>query len=180
MCDRCKAAHNTWQYSYRKRVYLNRGPMLIDPTGTKRRIQALARNGWPYGYLAAQLGNGTANSIGNILRSPKVNRRTAERVAKLYDRLSMELGPSGITASRALARGWASWADWDNIDDPREVPYSYSVEFALEQRIAEVHEEAKYLYARAKDNARRKRNRPSRARINRQNYERRRARQEAA
>lgn len=161
-CERCRAAYTAWQDQYRKRRYLE-GPMLIPSVGTRRRIQALAWMGWSYQAIAEQAGISNERSVGNILARDLVHRDTASRVHDVYDRLCLVSGPSVITASRARARGWASWAEWDDIDNPDEVPYGESVR---------AHEDALEAARRARVNERRRGN-EARKRINAQNYQRR-------
>jgi hypothetical protein len=46
-CRPCKDAQAAWQRAYEIRRYLNRGPLLVDSTGTGRRLRALARSAGP-------------------------------------------------------------------------------------------------------------------------------------
>lgn len=98
---------------------------LIDPTGTQRRLQALAALGWPQETLGARLGMRTAD-IGRISRGEPTRVRSvvAERVCQLYDELSMTPGPSTLSVQRARAKGWAPPLAWDDeaIDDPTATP----------------------------------------------------------
>lgn len=170
-CDVCKAAYTAWQNKYRKRVYLEGGPMLIPAIGTQRRIQALAWMGWNFRAIAEQAGIEHERSIGNILARRLVHRDTAARLHAVFEKLCMVQGPSVVTASRAHARGWASWAEWNDIDNPAEVP-SGVIEACHEEAIAED--------KRWRENQRRRRTRKSRARINAQNYQRRKQRDSVA
>lgn len=95
---------------------------LVDATGTKRRLQALAREGWTVVDIAertrcdeGQLFNirlGHLTTIKNV---------TAQRIAKFYDRPG--IAPDGYGRARAQRQaernGWAPAAAWDDIDtDP--------------------------------------------------------------
>ncbi|WP_181312486.1 hypothetical protein [Nocardioides campestrisoli] len=117
---------------YRKRVYLQRGPMLIDSIGTVRRLQALCALGWTGPQLGARLGV-TPARVGHLVsgRWTQVHRDTAAKVAALYDELSMTvpqdpkvLRPTQIRIHArqrrlAAAKGWAPPLAWDDIDRDR-------------------------------------------------------------
>lgn len=91
--------------------------------GTARRIQALIAIGWRQIDLAALLGTSQAQvHCLAVARHRAIQPGTAERVAALYDELSMTHGPSRHAACRAIARGWAPPLAWDNIDDPNAIP----------------------------------------------------------
>lgn len=106
-----------------------------DPTGTRRRLQALAYNGWPLSELGRRLGytGRSAQVRPGQWMAFGVRRRTADRVAALYDRLWDSPPPratpyqrAAATAvrNRARARGWAPPLAWDDdtIDDPATLP----------------------------------------------------------
>jgi hypothetical protein len=119
-CPQAIAAHARQLRQWRKRRYLERGPLLVDATGTRRRLQALIAIGWPRRALAERLGTRPAN----ILRQRRVRAGTARRVARVYDQLSMTPGPDPRCAEAARRRGWAPPLAWDDdqIDDPRAQP----------------------------------------------------------
>jgi len=90
--------------------------------GTRRRIRALGRVGYSTYFIADQL-NTSQNVIWELANRRKyVWGTTADRIAELYDRLSMTVGPSRTSIARATAKGWPSPLAWDNIDDPDEQP----------------------------------------------------------
>lgn len=93
-----------------------------DNTGTVRRLQALGAIGWSGFELGPRLGLDRKSL--DQLRSGRyrTHRRNAEKVAALYDELSMIPGPSSRCAAGARTRGWAPPLAWDNIDDLDEVP----------------------------------------------------------
>lgn len=139
---------------YRDRTYIARGPMLIDATGTTRRLQALARLGWLYHELGTRLGV-SDERVGHLIRHhyPVVHRDTAARVAKLYDELSMTI-PNDVTPTKrgeirpherqrraAESKGWAAPLAWDDarIDDPNAKPYR-NRQADQEKRLSEVDE----------------------------------------
>lgn len=95
----------------------------IDPTGTRRRIQALAAIGWPAREVLARIGwSGTPGSL--MYGSRRIHRTTATSIAAVYDQLWGR--PGGCNRARAAARrnGWAPPLAWDEetIDDPAATP----------------------------------------------------------
>lgn len=99
---------------------------LIDATGTRRRIQALAVAGWPVAVQARRLGRTEAN-YHKALHTATVRAETARAVARLYDELSAMPAPGTIGSRRAKAHarrhGWMPPAAWDDdIDDPAAIP----------------------------------------------------------
>ena len=103
------------------------GARYVDATGTRRRLQALMRIGWPQRILAARLGR-SIQAVSFLLQQPVVTRRTRDDVRALYRELAGQLGPSRTgqraTAVRAAARGFLGPAAWndDTIDDPAALP----------------------------------------------------------
>src|SRR5205085_11515119 len=121
-CQPCRDAQAAWQRAYEIRRYIN-GPMLIDPTGTVRRIRALAALGWPLDELGARLGM-TGRNLARVPLQARVHRDTAAKVAVLYNELSMTPGPSPRSRRLAKAKGWPPPLAWDDetIDDPKARP----------------------------------------------------------
>lgn len=103
---------------------------LVSAVGTHRRLQALMFNGWPSAWLSAELGS-SPTYVGKLLERDKIQRRTAEAVGALFERL-WDQRPDESTPTRAnrvkrarelaAARGWAPPMAWDDIDDPRRSP----------------------------------------------------------
>lgn len=102
----------------------------VPALGTIRRIQALQVMGYSTMDLKAMLGR-SANNKANLYPrnrhgSGMVQPSTAARWMDLYERICMTPA-SGPRANhiRAMARnkGWAGPLEWDDIDDPTEVPY---------------------------------------------------------
>ena len=122
-CQACRTAQAAWQDDYRRKVYLIGGPLKVDATGTRRRIHALMRLGWPADRLGAHLAVSGA-AVREWTYTSKVRRSTAARVAELYDRLCWTPGPSTKTRARAVAAGWPPPLAWDDdtIDDPKARP----------------------------------------------------------
>lgn len=96
-----------------------------DATGTTRRLQALAADGWPAPLLAERL-NLNPVTISNLRRAFHTNvfGATAEAVAALYDELAPTIGPSDRTRAHATRQGWHPREAWDglDIDDPNILP----------------------------------------------------------
>jgi hypothetical protein len=122
-CRPCKDAQAAWQRSYEIRRYLNRGPLLVDSTGTGRRLRALAAIGWSYADVAPRLGVSGLN-LHRIPAQKRVHRDMAAKVVALYDELSMTPGPSVRARQMAKWKGWPGPLCWDdeNLDDPRALP----------------------------------------------------------
>ena len=93
----------------------------VDGVGTARRIKALGVMGWPQSVIAVELGT-KQWAVSAMLYRPRVTSDMAARVAELYDRWSMTVGPSSASARKALAAGWFPPLAWDDIDDPASEP----------------------------------------------------------
>ena len=132
-CRRAVAAQRAEQ---RRRYYLLRTDTLMVPaTGTRRRIQALAALGWPTSEVSRRAGYERSH-LGLLMRRESIRRTTAERIAAVYETLSMQLPPETtktqrIDASRARRiareRGWPPPLAWDDdhIDDPAYEPHAW-------------------------------------------------------
>jgi hypothetical protein len=103
---------------------------LIDATGSRRRLQALACLGWPVSSLTARSGLGFA-TLQRIRSGHQalIERGTAAKVTAVYDELWLTPAPEetrGQVFSAAKARlhaarqrpEWVSGAAWDDIDAP--------------------------------------------------------------
>ncbi len=125
-CQPCRDVVAQAEVDYRKRVYLARGGMLIDATGTRRRLQALAVLGWTAAAIGERMGDLSARHVQTLITRELVHRRTAAQVAAVYEQLSGTPGGSSITRSRAVAKGWAPPLGWDEgqIDDPAAVSHT--------------------------------------------------------
>lgn len=95
---------------------------ITDPTGTLRRVQALARIGWTYRHISAAAQ--TSHRLEHYAVQNSVTHETAAAIARAYDLLSMTPGPSSRVASRAAKFGWAPPLAWDDdtIGDPNAIP----------------------------------------------------------
>lgn len=122
-CCRTAAA----RYEQERQLERLRGlPSRSAPSiGTARRLQALAVMGWTTSELAPRLG--THEDMVHQWRGRVGGRvwlATAERVAAVYDDLSMTRGPSARLHAHALRQGWVPPLAWDDdtIDNPDAEP----------------------------------------------------------
>ena len=108
------------------------GAVIVDGTGTRRRLQALATLGWSVGALANEAGI-DRQSLDGAMRGKPVLARTRQAVIALYERLWMTPAPAddhrrrisiSRTRRRSEASGWLPPAAWDDdtIDDPATIP----------------------------------------------------------
>lgn len=104
----------------------NRRDAYVDATGSARRLQALAINGWPTRNLAKQLGHKDPATVQHIAngKTPTIRLRTKDGIRDLYNQLWDQPGPSKRTADIAKARGWLPALAWDDdlIDRPDHQP----------------------------------------------------------
>ena len=72
----------------------------------------------------------------------RVQRRTAEKVARLYDELSMVAGPSTRATTEAKRKGWAPPLAWDeeDLDDPAAKPAAHPPGLPGRQRNTDLEE----------------------------------------
>lgn len=129
-CAACRAANAAWQARRSRLIAYGQWDGWLDATGTRRRIQALMRNGWSMGLLAGRLGCTRQALRSKLYRGDRVTRVTAAVVRALYDELWDQAPPEGnrferrnATMARRYAqeRGWPvplAWSD-DEIDDPQ-------------------------------------------------------------
>jgi hypothetical protein len=108
---------------------------LVPVAGSRRRLRALAWNGWSPAELARRL-DGPAHLVRMLLRghSQLVAEDLASRIAALYDDLWDQQGPSWRTAEAARRHSFAPALAWDDdrpgdpwysghgIDDPDATP----------------------------------------------------------
>lgn len=121
-CARCReqARRKLIRYRLQSARY---GPRKVSALGTHRRIRALNRWGYTREQVAARVG-WTQSALTRLLEQDVIYQETALVVAHVYKELvsSGIPGPSLKTRRRAEAAGWPGPGDWDDIDNPAEVP----------------------------------------------------------
>lgn len=99
----------------------------IDATGTRRRIQALARMGWNGTEVGRRIGV-PQSQVSKMTREAKVYARSARKVAAVYRVLVQTPPPDTWVTRRTIAmaerKGWPGPIAWEDgmIDDPGAVP----------------------------------------------------------
>lgn len=98
--------------------------LLVDSTGSRRRIRALQAIGWPKTELARQLGWQDGRVLDTVLAANRMHCKQAAAIRRLYDELSMTLGPSDDARRWAQAVGYPPPLAWDDtaLDDPAGRP----------------------------------------------------------
>jgi len=96
----------------------------IDSTGTRRRIQAAARNSHSLASQARRLG-WSVDQVREWTTSPTVTTEAAEAVATLFPSLITRRGSDADAATMAAQKGWveARYFARSNIDDPQYNPF---------------------------------------------------------
>jgi DNA-binding phage protein len=105
---------------------------IIDGTGTRRRMQALAMAGWPSRAVHQRIGIAHAQTFERLYHCEKVTARLARAVRDFYNEFSAkkpeEHGVEAWIAKRARGnatkKNWSPAIVWDDdsIDDPASVP----------------------------------------------------------
>lgn len=125
----------------RKRRAVAGRPLLVDPTGTERRIQALLKLGWTNEDIAARSGM-QPKEIGLLAsgRRQAVYQSTQQAVSQAFGQMWM-IRPTGWIHDRQRRAvedlGYQSALAWDNIDDPTERPNRAGLS-RTDQRICEL------------------------------------------
>lgn len=108
----------------------------VDPVGTRRRLGALWREGYPLPWISDRLQYGNRSYLQGLLKGAKgtagVEYSSAQAVADLYDKLEgsspaefgIERRSSRFASTFAAKRGCAPRRCWDpdTIDDPQAHP----------------------------------------------------------
>lgn len=119
------------------------GEARMNGVGVRRRLQALAREGWTCADIAGQSTLSEEN-LRRLMRASRVTVATHDCVVALYARLENTPGPSVEAGRRAERKGWPRPVDWYglNIDDPETAPV---IEAERRTRPLVVAEEAEFL-----------------------------------
>jgi hypothetical protein len=133
-CFECRAASASRRKGQRRRkAYGRQQPKAISGVGTRRRIQALVRQGWSLRAISTAAG-WYPDRVYPLLTArdgANVQPDTARRVAAVYDRLWDKRPPRRTMGERMIytrtvrwaeAEGWLPPMAWDDIDDPDELP----------------------------------------------------------
>jgi hypothetical protein len=104
-------------------------PSKVPSIGSQRRIQALQAIGYSRSFIAKEIGYTDQGAMTYLMRSKTMLKVTAEKIAEVYDRLSMTIpNAKGANSARSWARkhGYAPPLAWDegSIDDPAAKPHS--------------------------------------------------------
>jgi lambda repressor-like predicted transcriptional regulator len=108
------------------------GGALVDPTGPRRRVEALIALGWSVNRLATEHGI-DRQALDNALNSVPITRRNADAIRDMYEAVGDRRPEArnsgerrGITRAlrRAAEHGWVVPAMWDDdqLDDPTATP----------------------------------------------------------
>ncbi|WP_162830358.1 hypothetical protein [Amycolatopsis palatopharyngis] len=95
----------------------------VDAIGARRRVQALGWMGWSVPEIERRCGVAPC-TLYRLLLKGRLSYSLAQRVAAVYDELSLVQGPSKQSATKARISGHAPPLAWDDdtIDDPEAVP----------------------------------------------------------
>lgn len=125
-CEPCREArHRAYKAQVARKYFEGLDALVIDATGTHRRIQALQRMGWRAEDIGRRLNPDyprPRSNVWQILHRPTVHIDTARAVERVFRELEMQRGPSRLTEKYAIRQGWAPPAAWDDIDDPQCKP----------------------------------------------------------
>lgn len=125
-CVDCRAA----KAADDRRARVERTPPAWEPrAGTRRRLQALAADGWSLTYIAqhAHLSRDEISKL-RTSSSDRILITTATHIRAVYERLWPLSPPPGYSSDRAQrtaeAAGWAASWRWEgiDIDDPAAEP----------------------------------------------------------
>lgn len=121
-CEGCRLMINAYQRAIMRNKRLGRSAR-IPKLGTLRRLEALARLGYGWTYVARRLGTSKGNLEKIKYKHKWVTQDLAARVDALYRELehtpanTEALPPhQKVTRAKATRRGWAPPAAWDDID----------------------------------------------------------------
>lgn len=95
----------------------------VSAVGARRRVQALARLGWPNHEIARRIGC-SPRSLPTLLSRGSLSMTLAHRIADVYLELRYTLGPSRAAIGKAIQYGFQPPAAWiaETIDDPDARP----------------------------------------------------------
>lgn len=110
--DRILAIRATWQNTR----------VAVPMTGTRRRLDALAWQGWSGAEVARRVGV-SVFQFRNSARTGSIEARTAAAVARFFDDNVERPGPNPVFAKKSRTLGAVPAAAWDgDLDDPASTP----------------------------------------------------------
>lgn len=135
-CDPCREAHTEYKFYRDNMIRAGKwATHIVDSTGTRRRLEALAFSGWSTIKIAAALGT-TQGQVWGIGQKEFVTQETADRVKALFAAAWDKTPPGGAstrTINLARKKGFAPALAWDDIDDPNAVPDTGSKRVAIDR-----------------------------------------------
>lgn len=125
ICTDCAAGRARYERWRKYDMQLGRA-RIVPSIGSQRRVRSLQRLGWSLRMIALESGWNQAEDLQWVMRNETCNRRTAQRIAETYERLSMTIPPYCSATVRARKRGvrlgFPPPLAWDDIDNPHERP----------------------------------------------------------
>lgn len=124
-CDDCKQGRAEYQFWWEHMRAAGRA-FVVDATGTRRRLQALAALGWSARAIGDRFGRGDGIVHRWMTRSATVTRATAVMVDAWFTELAMtkpaldtvhDRYSVGRARAHAARRGWVPPLAWDDIDN---------------------------------------------------------------
>lgn len=120
----CVPCRRAWRLYHTRNRLSDAPPRKVSSRGVRRRIEALRALGWTEPQLCAEMGIRFPQAVRNWTHSETVTTRTYDKVAALYERLSMTPPPAGKAAeyARTVGRrnGFVPPLGWDDIDNDPE------------------------------------------------------------
>jgi hypothetical protein len=120
MCAGCREDQRVAMHRYRIERIVG-GAKLVPTVGLRRRVRALARRGWGQREVAEAIGMDRW-AFNKVIHQDEVRREVAEKVRAVYPELAFREGPNALSRSNAERKGWPGPLDWDDPDNPEEVP----------------------------------------------------------
>lgn len=130
-CDDCRRGRAEYEF-WRARMTAAGKVLLIDTTGTARRLHALSAVGWSQRMIGERYGV-APSTVGWWSKMTNTTPRVANLVRRIYDDLAMMQPPQetkyqkqAVSKAKRAARlnGWPPPLAWDDdtIDDPTAEP----------------------------------------------------------
>lgn len=123
LCRQSRVRRSTLERILNVHPDRNAGRGMVDATGTRRRLQALARAGWSLAEISRRTGL-FSSVLSDIRRGRFTSVRGSTEVAVrvVFDEVAYTDGGSARARLQAIRAGWAPAAAWDDIDDPDARP----------------------------------------------------------